>query len=156
VRKVSILVESSQILWRVNKSWGPDVEMILPLPIAVAVESKNTFGQALEDFDQIIGYRAAKKYDAVILRVEKRVEGDRDELELVLEQAGKLGIGVVVNGYSYSPLMGTEKVLARACLDLASDPSELIRRMQPASQILKMPLDRLFVFREFFEARSHE
>jgi hypothetical protein len=153
---MSILVESSQILWRVNKSWGPDVEMILPLPIAVAVESKNTFGQALEDFDQIIGYRAAKRYDAVILRVEKRVEGDRDELELVLEQAGKLGIGVVVNGYSYSPLMGTEKVLARACLDLASDPSEVIRRMQHASQILKMPLDRLFVFREFFEVRPHE
>jgi len=153
---MSILVESSQILWRVNKSWGPDVEMILPLPIAVAVESKNTFGQALEDFDQIIGYRAAKKYDAVILRVEKRVEGDRNELELILEQAGKLGIGVVVNGYSYSPLMGTEKVLTRACLDLASDPSEVVRRMQHASQILKMPLDRLFVFREFFEVRPHE
>jgi|GEM_PF-2121611 hypothetical protein len=153
---MSILVESSQILWRAKKSWGPDVEMILPLPIAVAVESKNNFGQALEDFDQIIGYRMAKKYDAVILRVEKRVEGDRDKLKLVLEQAGRLGIGVVVNGNSYSPLMGTERVLARACLDLASDPSELIRGMQSASQILKMPLDRLFVFREFFEVRSRE
>jgi len=156
MRKMSISVEPSQILWRVNKSRGPDVEMILPLPIAVAVESKNTFGQVLEDFDQIIGYRAAKKYDAVILRVEKRVEGDREELKLVLEQAGKLGIGVVVNGYSYSPLMGTEKVLARAHLDLASDPSEVVRRMQSASQILKMPLDKLFAFREFFEVRSHE
>jgi len=147
-------VESFQILWRAKKSRGPDVEMILPLPIAVAVESKNTFGQALGDFDQIIGYRTAKKYDAVILRVERWVERDREELELVLEQAGKLGIGVVVNGYSYSPLMGTEKVLARACLDLASDPGELIREMQPAPQILRMPLDRLLVFREFFKVRS--
>jgi hypothetical protein len=154
VRKVSALVEPFQILWRAKKSWGPDVEMILPLPIVVAVESKNTFGQALEDFDQIIGYRTAKKYDAVILRVERRVERDREELELVLEQASKLGIGVVVNGYSYSPLMGAEKVLARACLDLASDPGELIREMQPASQILRMPLDRLLVFREFFKVRS--
>jgi len=153
---MSILVESSRILWRANKSWGPDVEMILPLPITVAVESKNTFSQALEDFDQIIGYRTNKKYDAVILRIEKRVERDRDELELVLEQAGKLGIGVVVNGYSYSPLMGSEEVLAQACLDLASDPNEVIRRMQHASQILKIPLDRLFVFRKFFEARSRE
>jgi hypothetical protein len=151
MRKMSILVESTQILWRAKKSWGPDVEMFLPLPIAVAVESKNTFAQALEDFDQIIGYRMDKKYNAVILRVEKRVEGDRDELELVLEQAGKLGIGVVVNGYSYSPLMGNEEVLARARLELASDPRELIKGMQPALQILKMPLDRLFVFREFFE-----
>jgi hypothetical protein len=87
----------------------------------------------------------------VILRVEKRVKGDRGELELVLEQARKHGIGVVVNGYTYSPLMGTEEMLARARLDLVPDPSELVRRMQSASQILKMPLGRLFVFREFFE-----
>jgi hypothetical protein len=92
VRKVSILVEPFQILWRVKKSWGPDVEMILPLPIAVAVESKNTFGQALEDFDQIIGYRTAKRYDAVILRVEKRVEETGRSLSLFLSRPASSGL----------------------------------------------------------------
>jgi hypothetical protein len=156
MRKMSTLVEQVQILWRAKKSWGPDVEMIVPLPVVVAVESKNTFRKALEDFDQIIGYRTAKEYDAVILRVEKRIEGDEEDLELVLERANKLGIGVVAGGYPYSPLMGTEKVFARAYLDLTSNPGELVRDMGLALQTLKTPLNKLFVFREFFRVSSRE
>jgi hypothetical protein len=137
-------------------SWGPDVEMIVPLPVVLAVESKNTFGDALEDFNQIVGYRIAKKYDAIILRIEKRIKGDEEEHKLVLEKSSKLGIGVVLGGYSYSPLMGTEKVLARASLDFTSNFSEVVKDMGHAVQILKIPLDRLFVFREFFEANYYE
>jgi len=153
---LSNLVEKTQILWRKKESAGPDVELILPLPIAVAVESKNTFGQALKDFAQIIGYQATKKYDAVILRVERLREEERNSLKLVLDQATKLGIGVVVGGYSYSPLMGSEKVLARAHLDLTSDPGKLAKDMGRALQKLELSLDKLLSFRKFFEVSSCE
>ena len=61
-----------------------------------------------------------------------------------------------MGGYSYSPLMGTEKVLARASLDFTSNSSEVVKDMGHAVQILKIPLDRLFVFREFFKANYYE
>jgi hypothetical protein len=151
---MSNLIEKAQILWRKKESRGPDVELILPLPVAVAVETKNTFGQALEDLDQIIGYQATKKYDAVVLRVERLIEEEKNPLKLVLDQATKLGIGVVVGGYSYSPLMGTEKVLARAHLDLISDPGKLAKEMGRALQKLELSLDKLLSFRKFFEVSS--
>ena len=152
---MSNTVESCQLIWRAKKSKGPDVEMIVHLPVAVAVESKNTLGDALGDFDQVISYKRSRKYDATILRIERCIEKEGEKLEQLLKLASTHGVGVVVGGHRYSPLMGGERVLLQAPLHLTSDPVEVLRRSGSATQILRMPLDKLLIFRRYFKASGY-
>lgn len=149
------VVERQQILWRARESWGPDVEIVLPLPITVAVEAKNTIGDALEDLDQLISYARNKSYDAIILRV-LHLGGKEDYLKKLLGAVRGHGIGVVVGGDAYSPLMGAEEAILRACLRLTSEPAEVVRRMGLAARALEMPLSMLINLRKFFEVCCHE
>jgi hypothetical protein len=144
------VVKRQQILWRARGSWGPDVEMVLPLSVTVAVEAKNTVGDALGDLDQLIGYARNRVYDATILRI-LHPRGREDDLKKLLGAVRGYGIGVVVGGDAYSPLMGTERVLLRACLRLTSEPAEVIREMGLAARALEMPLSMLIEMRKFFE-----
>jgi hypothetical protein len=144
------VVERLRILWRAKESRGPDVEMVLPLPITVAVEAKNTVGDVLGDLDQLIGYARNESYDATILRV-LRLGGREDDLKKLLGAVREYGIGVVVGGDAYSPLMGTERVLLRACLRLTSEPAEVIKGMGLAARAIDMPSSMLIEMRKFFE-----
>ena len=144
------VVEREQILWRARGSWGPDVEMVLPLPVTVAVEAKNTVGDALGDLDQLIGYARKEIYDATILRI-LHPGGREDDLEKLLRSVRGYGIGVVAGGDAYSPLMGNERVLLKACLRLTSEPAEVIRGMGLVARALDMPLSMLIEMRKFFE-----
>jgi hypothetical protein len=144
------IVERCRILWRARGSWGPDVEMVLPLPVTVAVEAKNTVGDALGDLDQLIGYARKEIYDATILRI-LHPGGREDDLKKLLGVAREYGIGVVVGGDAYSPLMGAEEVLLRACLRLTSKPAEVVRGMGVAARALEVPLSMLIEMRKFFE-----
>jgi hypothetical protein len=144
------VVERQRILWRARGSWGPDVEMVLPLPVTVAVEAKNTVGDALGDLDQLIGYARKEIYDAMILRI-LHPGGREDDLEKLLRSVRGYGIGVVAGGDAYSPLMGNERVLLKACLRLTSEPAEVIRGMGLVARALDMPLSMLIEMRKFFE-----
>jgi hypothetical protein len=144
------VVERQRILWRARGSWGPDVEMVLPLPVTVAVEAKNTVGDALGDLDQLIGYARNRAYDAMILRI-LHPGGREDDLEKLLRAVRGYGIGVVAGGDAYSPLMGNERVLLKACLRLTSEPAEVNRGMGLAARALEMPLSMLIEMRKFFE-----
>jgi len=126
------------------------VEMVLPLPVTVAVEAKNTVGDALGDLDQLIGYARKEIYDAMILRI-LHPGGREDDLEKLLRSVRGYGIGVVAGGDAYSPLMGNERVLLKACLRLTSEPAEVIRGMGLVARALDMPLSMLIEMRKFFE-----
>ncbi len=127
--------------------------MILPLPITVAVESKNTVTDALDDFDQIIRYIESKNYDSVLIKILKysNKQDDSEKFKTLQELADRFKVGILIGEDPYAPLMGNEKVLKRSGLSLYSDPAELLKSM--GSQVLKreMSLDRLVLFRRFFE-----
>jgi hypothetical protein len=129
--------------------------MVLPLPITVAVEAKNTVGDALGDLDQLIGYARNEIYDATILRI-LYPGGREDDLKELLGEARRYGIGVVVRGDPYSPLMGTEEMLLKACLRLTSEPAEVVKRMGLAMRAIDMPLSILTEMRKFFEVCCRE
>ena len=144
------LVESYQIVWRAKKARGPDVEMVFPLPIAVAIESKHSVADAYDNVGQVVGYALSRKYDAVFLRLEvPPKEGDEDfkKLKSVI---GAHGIGVVVGESTYSPLIEPQMVLQRASLRLRSNPLELIRDMGFLAQSLKASFDELSSLRKCF------
>ncbi|MCC6014673.1 MAG: hypothetical protein LM564_03095, partial [Desulfurococcaceae archaeon] len=94
-------------MWRSKRSWGPDVEMMVLLPVAVAVESKHTVADAYEKLGQLINYSLSDMYDAVVLRLEEAPRSS-EELKKLADVVGEYGIGVVVGGEPYSPLSGAE------------------------------------------------
>jgi len=153
---VTNTIENGLVMWRAKRSRGPDVEMIVPLLVTVAVESKNTPGDALRDFSQVISYKGSEKYDAVMLRIEEPIEMEDERVKPLLGLARMCGIGVIAGGDRYSPLVGSEKVLLEALLHLTSDPAEVLRRMGWAAQILSMPPDRLLIFRKYLRAGDRE
>jgi hypothetical protein len=142
-----------EIIWRSKKSRGPDVEMILPLPFTVAIESKNTVAEALDDFGQIIRYIESKKYDSVIIKILEfnDRQDDSEKYKTLQELADRFKVGILIGEDPYAPLMGNEKVLKKSGLSLYSDPAELLKSM--GSQVLKryVPLDNLISFRGLFE-----
>jgi hypothetical protein len=142
-----------EMRWRAKKSRGPDVEMVLLLPVTVAIESKNTAAEALEDFDQIISYSESNKYDAVFIKLLKynNRQNDKEKYKTLQTLAGNYKVGILIGEDPYAPLMGNEEVLKRSRLSLNSDPAELLKSM--GSQVLKraVPLDKLVSFRRLFE-----
>jgi len=100
-------------MWRPKRSWGPDVEIVLLLPVAVAVESKRTAANAFDNIDQIIGYSQSGRYDALILRLEEAPR-ESEELRRLSDVLSKYGIGIVVGGGAHSPLSGAEEILQKS------------------------------------------
>jgi len=149
------LGEFSQIVWRSKRSWGPDVEMVLLLPVAVAVESKRTAADAFSSVGQIVSYSQSGRYDALILRLEEAPR-ESEELGGLLDVLSKYGVGIVVGGEAYSPLSGTEEILQKALLSLSSDPLELLKDMGFSAQSLSASLDALLSFRKYFVVRGCE
>lgn len=142
-----------EMIWRPKKSRGPDVEMILHLPVTVAIESKNTVAEALDDFGQIIRYIESKKYDSVFIKIleDSDRQDDSEKYETLLRQADKHNVGILIGEDPYAPLMGNEKVLKRSRLSLNSNPAELLKSM--GSNVLKrdVSFDKLVSFRRLFE-----
>ena len=147
--------EFGRIVWRSKRSWGPDVEMLLLLPVAVAVESKRTVADALSKVGQLISYSQSERYDALILRLEEAPKED-EELGTLVDVLGKYGIGIVVGGEPYSPLTGAEEILQRASLNLRSNPLELLEDMGLSAQSLAISLNTLLPFRRYFTVSYRE
>jgi hypothetical protein len=144
------IVESCQIVWRSKKTRGPDVEMALPLPITVAIESKRTVADAYDKIGQLIDYVLSERYDAVFLRLEKPPRQGDENFRKLENAVSDYGIGILVGESPYSPLTESQSVLRKASLHLCSDPLELIRGMGLSAQSLKMPFDRILSFRKYF------
>ena len=144
-------IEMYKMMWRSKGSRGPDVEMILPLPITVAIESKNTIAEALEDFDQIIRY--STKYDAIFIRLLKynTRQDVKEKYKILQSLADRYRIGILIGEDPYSPLMGSEEVLKRSRLSLNSDPAELLKSMGSRALIRAVLLDKLVSFRRLIE-----
>lgn len=148
---MTIDVKNRQIIWRAKESQGPDVEQILLLPVTLAIESKNTAGDAIGDSEQIISYIESKQYDAVFLRIIKYSEQREKEIDDLLNFVERYGIGLIEGGDSYSPLMWAERVLRKASLHLNSDPIKLARKMGANAQTMSLPLNKLCEFRKYFK-----
>jgi len=146
-------METYKMMWRSKESRGPDVEMILPLPITVAIESKNTIAEALEDFDQIIRYSESDKYDAIFIRLLKynTRQDVKEKYKILQSLADRYKVGILIGEDPYSPLMGSEEVLKRSRLSLNSDPAELLKSMGSRALIRAVLLDKLVSFRRLFE-----
>jgi hypothetical protein len=150
---MSNYIEMYRMIWRSKESRGPDVEMVLPLPVTVAIESKNTIAEALEDFGQIIRYSESNKYDAVFIRLLKynNRQDIKEKYKILQSLAGRYRVGILIGEDPYSPLMGNEEVLERSFLSLNSDPAELLKSMGSRALIRTVPLDKLVSFRRLFK-----
>ncbi|MGC9021418.1 MAG: hypothetical protein ACP5KE_09460 [Candidatus Methanodesulfokora sp.] len=143
------------ILWRSLASGGPDVEMIMFVPVAIAVESKRTLTAALDDLDQIIGYVAGSLYDAVILRL-RNYPGE-EELRKA-EPLIRRGVGIVIGEDDYAPLGHFDRVLFSADLKMRGNVIEIFRRMGGTANLAEYSLNniedaltRLSSLRRFFQ-----
>lgn len=122
------IVEYTQVMWKPRKSHGPDVEMIIYIPIVVAVESKLTVDVALKEIGQVIKYARTRLYDAVLIRLEHPPADSNAGLRTLIDVAEQHGIGIILGGSTYAPLTGSEQVIAKALLGLQGDPVLLYRR----------------------------
>jgi len=143
-------------MWRCRRARGPDVELLLPLPIAIAIESKRTAADALDKVSQVISYAMSGRYDAVFLRLDvPSKEGDED-LKRLKAIVGPHGIGIIVGGYPYSPLTELEALLQKAFLGLNSDPLDLIKDMGSSIHTMEVSLDSLLLLRKYFKVSCRE
>lgn len=149
-------MDSYRIVWRGKRARGPDVEMVFPLPIAVAIESKHTVADAYDKVGQVIDYALSGKYDAIFLRLEVPPEEGDEDFERLKSVIGTYGIGVVVGESPYSPLTESQMILQKASLCLRSNPSELIRDMGLSAQSLKASFDQLSLLRKYFVVKNCE
>jgi len=148
-------VEFGRIVWRSKRSRGPDIEMMLLLPVAVAVESKHTVADAYEKIGQLIDYGLNDMYDAVFLRLEEAPRSG-EELKKLVDVVDRYGIGVVVRGEPYSPLSGAEEVLRRALLTLRANPLKLLEDMGLSARSISASLDTLLTLRRYFTVGGRE
>ena len=148
------------MLWKPRKTRGPDVEMIIYIPIAIALESKPTADAALKEIGQVIKYLKKGIYDAVLLRLESPPR-DNSELRTLIEVAKKYGIGIILGGKTYAPLMGFEDVLVEAQLRLRGNPALLYQRrgrmevLNKHANTVKDQLEDLSCFRKYFFKNLH-
>ncbi len=115
-----------ELVWRNLEARGPDVEVLLFIPTAIAVESKRTLYATLNSLDQIIGYATSSLYDAVIVRVMEPPSKDELQRAQVLL---RYGVGIVVGEDEYAPLGYRDQIIERAVLKMNGDPLELYRGM---------------------------
>lgn len=148
-------------MWKQRGSHGPDVEMILYMPIAVAVESKPTVDVALKEIGQVIKYARSGMYDAVLVRLENPPRTGSAELRTLIDAAKQHGIGIVLGGETYAPLTGFEQVLVRAPLGLHGNPVALYQKrgkMKVVSRdisTIEEQLKDLSCFRRYFLKREY-
>ena len=145
-----------RMMWRKRGSHGPDVEMILYIPVTIAVESKPTADVALREIGQVIKYARSGVYDAVLLRLEGSERSCNAELRDLIEVAKQHGIGVVLGGEAYAPLIGIEQVLVGARLGLHGDPVALHQKRREMTTVSREVscaeelLKDLSCFRDYF------
>lgn len=130
------------------------MEMMVLLPVAVAVESKHTVADAYEKLGQLINYSLSDMYDAVVLRLEEAPRSS-EELKKLADVVGEYGIGVVVGGEPYSPLSGAEEVLGKALLTLRGNPLKLLEDMGLSARSISASLDTLLTLRRYFTVGGH-
>lgn len=146
-------IEYIKMLWKSKRSHGPDVETILFLPIAIAVESKRSVDVALDDIAQIIRYAEDKNYDSVILRLEKSPEESRS-FNMLLNLIKEYGVGIVIGEDPHAPLSGSDDVLLRAQVRIrTSSLTRLCEGMQMVAMkagSIEDLVEDLSFFRKFF------
>jgi len=130
-------VKYIRMMWTQRISHGPDVEEILYMPIAVAVESKPTVATALKEIGQIIKYAKSGVYDSVFVRLETPPRTGSAELRILMEVARQHGIGIVLGGDTYAPLTGSESILLWAPLKLHGDPAMLYQKRRKMKYIIR-------------------
>jgi len=148
------------MMWKPRGSHGPDVEMILYVPIAVAIESKPTVDVALKEIGQVIKYARSGMYDAVLVRLEKPPGANNAGLRTLMDIARQQGIGIVLGGGTHAPLIGSERVLIKALLELHGNPVLLYQKRKKMSIIyrnvdtVEEQLKDLSCFRRYFLRRG--
>jgi len=125
-------VEYLRMLWNQRGSHGPDVEAVMLIPIAVAVESKRTSSVALKEIGQVINYVESGLYDSVFINIEDEPSQDDEDFKRLLNHAQRLGVGILVGGEEYSAphQYGEKQVRLKAVLDLQGDPLALLQERQ--------------------------
>lgn len=153
-------VKYTRIMWKQRGSHGPDVEMILYMPIAIAVESKPTVDVALKEIGQVIKYARSEMYDAVLVRLENPPRTNSPELRTLIDVAKQHGVGIVLGGETYAPLTGFEQVIVRAPLRLHGNPVALYQKRWKMKIVSKdvsdieEQLKDLSNFRKYFLSKS--
>jgi len=133
-------VEYIRMLWNQRGSHGPDVEAVMLIPIAVAIESKRTSRDAVDGIGQVINYMESGLYDSVFINIEDEPSQDDKDFKLLLDRAQEMGVGILVGGEEYSAphQYGEKQVRLKAVLDLQGDPLALLQERQKYMRELRV------------------
>ncbi|WP_131160166.1 hypothetical protein [Aeropyrum pernix] len=157
---MSKTLEIPWMLYRRKGSYGPDVEVVLMMPISVAIEDKLSLEVALREFGQVLNYYMSGSYDAVFIRINDVASVDHRRLALLEHMASQHGIGVLVGGSPYSAFTESDVLKLPAVISMKGNPLRVYRRGRPMTPVIRKAddfeqlIESALRYRSFFRAES--